>query len=142
LQLGSEIAELDRYIAQNTEGFRKILKKYKKHTKRSVIWFKARESDSYLHKAVNVVHELVVKLSRTREAIAGIGVVSGESTWEPPASFERTTTKYWVKPGDITALKVEVLKHVPILEINSSEEVEVEFFKQGLSQTHNYISSV
>jgi len=142
-KLGGEISLLDRYTTQNTEGFRKILKKYQKVTGRSVIWFHAKQADQSLYKAVNVIHELVVQLSRVREVIVhGENPDVEEAVWVPPTSFERVTTKYWVKQENITALKTYTLRHVPILEINESKEVDLEFFKQGFDQTHNFISSV
>ena len=35
--------------------------------------------------------------------------------WEPPSSFERKTTKYWVEPKDVVRLKLAIVRHLPVL---------------------------
>lgn len=130
---------------QNKEGFRKIVKKYAKVTNHSIGWFRRNQATSVLHRAAGVVHELIVMLSHCWTAFKANAMADGTSptdVWTPPASFSRKTTKYWVEPGNISRLKVFVLKHVPILEMNPSRKVELDFEQQQLSQTHNFISSV
>ena len=35
--------------------------------------------------------------------------------WKPPSTFERSTTKYWVKYEDLLKLKIDIIKHLPVL---------------------------
>lgn len=142
-RVGEEIILIERYVWQQKEGFRKILKRYKKWSGNSTIWFAADSENNYLFKASGVMHELVVELSELYRKKAEIGESSeGSTTWEPPAAFERNTNKYWVHASNIYTVKIFILQHLPILEINPSKKVNIEFYKQGLLQTHNYISSV
>lgn len=144
-EIGSKICTIDAFVFQNKEGFRKIAKKFAKKTGNSIAWFKRSEANSVLHRAGGVVHELIVMLSACWAAFKAIASAKGTAptdAWIPPATFSRKTTKYWVHPSDISRLKVFVLKHVPILEMNKSRKVELGFEKQKLSQTHNFISSV
>ena len=53
---------------------------------------------------------------RAREQNPGVG--GGEVEWEPPSSFERKTTKYWVEPRDVMRLKLAVARHLPVLVYN------------------------
>jgi uncharacterized membrane protein YidH (DUF202 family) len=39
----------------------------------------------------------------------------GEQAWVPPDTFQRQTMKFWVQLQDVIALKVEILKRLPIL---------------------------
>ena len=35
--------------------------------------------------------------------------------WTPPSTFERKTTKYWIKPKDVLRVKLAACKHLPVL---------------------------
>lgn len=56
-------------------------------------------------------------------AYANADAVSGDDdnndgkkgTWTPPSTFERTTIKFWVRNCDVTALRILLSKHLPIL---------------------------
>lgn len=50
----------------------------------------------------------------------------GAQEWIPPDSFQRSISKFWVRVEDIEAVKVAVLKHLPILTFNE---------RQGLTQS-------
>ena len=95
--LGESIVALDGFVHQNSEGFRKALKKYKKVTSRSVVWFTRSYRSHILYKASCAIHELVVALSNIRKRFRTVRDRAGNGEWEPPAQFSRTTKKYWVK---------------------------------------------
>ena len=101
--------------------------RFAKNTGNSIGWFKRSEANSVLHRAGGVVHELIVMLSACWAAFKATASANGngnpEDAWIPPATFSRKTIKYWVHPSDISRLKVFVLKHVPILEMNKSRKV-------------------
>uniref|UniRef100_A0A0G4G503 SPX domain-containing protein n=1 Tax=Chromera velia CCMP2878 TaxID=1169474 RepID=A0A0G4G503_9ALVE len=44
------------------------------------------------------------------------------TTWVPPSSFVRNTTKYWVKQHNIVKCKCLILRHMPYLIIGSTPE--------------------
>ena len=96
--------------------------RYAKVTGNSITWFKRKQLNSVLHRASGVVHELIVMLSSCWTAFKANGTAPADN-WTPPESFSRKTTKYWVAPADISRLKVFVLKHLPILEMNQSRKV-------------------
>ena len=100
--------------------------RFAKRTGNSIGWFKRSEANSVLHRAGGVVHELIVMLSACWVAFKATASANGtapEDAWIPPATFSRKTIKYWIHPSDISRLKVFVLKHVPILEMNKSRKV-------------------
>eukprot|EP00937_MAST-01D_sp_MAST-1D-sp2_P003298 g3298.t1 len=130
--IGREIVQLDRFIAQNKQAFRKIVKKFDKVTEeRASRWLAARVEEEFFCK--QSLEPFVVTLSdvwtalRKREvdraqdaaggrgAGAGAGAGEGAGAWEPPSDFQRQTAKYWVKPEDIMQLVTTVLPHLPIL---------------------------
>ncbi|CAN0481311.1 unnamed protein product, partial [Ectocarpus sp. 8 AP-2014] len=39
--------------------------------------------------------------------------------WNPPASFERSTNKFWVHPHKVAEVKAMLLRHLPILELHT-----------------------
>jgi len=45
----------------------------------------------------------------------GGGDAKKNKVWKPPDSFERETTKYWVKYSDLMYVKCQVIKHLPLL---------------------------
>jgi hypothetical protein len=55
--------------------------------------------------------------SRLRVLQAGGPSSAGSSPrlWHPPDSFDRKTTKYWVRPDKVMLLKVLVVRHLPVL---------------------------
>ena len=50
---------------------------------------------------------------------SGASGASGASTrssrWEPPSSFERRTTKYWVRDADVVRVKLALARRLPVL---------------------------
>jgi uncharacterized membrane protein YidH (DUF202 family) len=56
-----------------------------------------------------------------RRAQDGEDTDQGEQqTWVPPDAFQRQTMKFWVQSQDVIALKVEILKRLPILYASTS----------------------
>tara|TARA_B100000073_G_scaffold222605_1_gene185359 strand:+ start:70 stop:1821 length:1752 start_codon:yes stop_codon:yes gene_type:complete len=45
-----------------------------------------------------------------------------QKSWVPPDTFQRQTMKFWVQLEDVIALKVEILKRLPILLYRDSEK--------------------
>lgn len=129
--------------------------------------YETNRDQRWIHKAANVMHELIVQLSRF---YARLMRDLEQEPWQPPASFSRKSVKYWVPAEHVTALKLFVIKHLPILELTKSEPVGPDFHLQKVSkkslhqtmvpsspsvflrpppfsptktdQSHNYISSI
>lgn len=43
--------------------------------------------------------------------------------WVPPTTFERESTKLWLRPGEEMRLKVALCRHLPILIFNTSRQL-------------------
>jgi len=122
--LGAELTELDDFARTNRMAFVKITKKYDKmHGERASTWLSARLAKEPF---CNVpLEHLLITLSdvyarireiRARPEAAAAGVpAEAPAAWKPPAEFERSTTKYWVRPEDQMALSVLIVRHLPIL---------------------------
>lgn len=61
--MSANINALNVYIKHSLEGFRKIMKKFKKKTGLSAVWYESGIGERHLHKSKNVIHELIVQLS-------------------------------------------------------------------------------
>lgn len=128
-----EIAHLGEFVRVNNEGVRKILKKYRKVLGRATTWH---DPDTWLARSTHTVDQLVIALSQY------YAKHFPDTEWAPPSSFERKTTKYWVRMDDILRIKLFIIQHLPILEIHKTP-----YPSRGLDQTpptqvHNYISSL
>jgi len=70
----------------------------------------------------------VVKLSKLYDLVRTKGnPAKGDSAaGGSQANFVRQTTKYWVHPDNVMAVKLIILKHLPVLVFNASKEFEPE----------------
>ena len=132
--ISEDLIRLDLYVQQNLEAMRKLIKKYRKKTGLSTVWYETQRDARWLFKAAGAMHALIVQLSGIYERQLANVAVAGGATWKPPASFERTTVKYWVSQQHITALKLFIIRNLPILELTKSQRVSREFYKQELNQ--------
>ena len=98
---------LDRFILLNYAGFVKIVKKHDRLTGLCTRpWLLSRLSrGSFLQVRFDqVVTALSDAYAAARARRAG-GAPDSGATWVPPAAFERSTTKFWVAPEDVLAVK-------------------------------------
>jgi len=130
--LGQEFVLLHKFILQNSTGFSKIAKKHDKKTGlASRPWLEARLSygESFilikfdtLVVGISDVYSRIRKLRETikkqREGTMG----QDEDLWVPPQSFERKTTKYWVEPEHLLAVKIMIVKQLPVLIFGRKDE--------------------
>ena len=99
---------LDRFVLLSYAGFAKIVKKHDRLTGLCTRpWLLARLAGGELMRARfdRVVVSLSDAYSAVRARRAG-GAPDGGAAWVPPSDFERATTKYWVAPEDVLAVKV------------------------------------
>ena len=121
--IGRELCKLDKFIVQNTTGFRKICKKFDKTCQQtSLTWLSAKlatESFSTMR-----LDAYVTQLSGAYNTLKlGTGGKE-EGKWKPPANFERQTTKYWVRNENLMEVMTQMVKHVPILVMDKKAEGE------------------
>lgn len=128
--LADTLILLDAYVSLNEEAIKKIVKKFDKYMGTKMkLFVQARLAGEVL---VNLpISRLLVPLSECYTLIRNMRV-SFESdsidakktgTWKPPSAFQRTTTKYWVRPSELLRVKILVLKHLPILLFGSGKGI-------------------
>jgi len=64
---------------------------------------------------VCVISDIYHALRQTEEKILTKNNLGGDSMWEAPASFQRNTTKYWVKDENLTKLMLICATEAPLL---------------------------
>eukprot|EP00742_Colponemidia_sp_Colp-10_P005749 GILJ01006144.1.p1 GENE.GILJ01006144.1~~GILJ01006144.1.p1 ORF type:complete len:1035 (-),score=198.45 GILJ01006144.1:482-3319(-) len=120
--VSQELILLDQFHSLNVTGFLKLFKKSEKKLKGSSAFllnllrrkkFSTLKFDGYIL-AIGDIHSMVREAQQASEP-------SGE-VWDPPSSFARKTTKYWVLPENVTAVKLAVVKHLPVLLFGSGEK--------------------
>lgn len=64
---------------------------------------------------VCVISDIYNALRQAEENILNQGNSGGPSVWQAPSSFQRATTKYWVKDENLTRLMMVCAKEAPLL---------------------------
>jgi len=110
---GETLVQLDLFISQNRLAFRKIIKKFDKvHGERFGAWLAARLATEGSFSTADL-HRYVVTLSDAWSLLASSASTMG--AWlKPPQSFERDTTKYWVRMDDLMRVMVTIVRHLPV----------------------------
>eukprot|EP00163_Fabomonas_tropica_P015480 TRINITY_DN28278_c0_g1_i1.p1 TRINITY_DN28278_c0_g1~~TRINITY_DN28278_c0_g1_i1.p1 ORF type:complete len:702 (+),score=120.81 TRINITY_DN28278_c0_g1_i1:128-2233(+) len=114
--LARRIVDFDAFVKQNESGFVQIIDKHDELTGLSVKpWFSQRlKREPFTTVSVSgFIVTLSDIYSRIRTLKDSDNTEAG--TWKPPTSFERDTTKYWVKPTDVVRIKTHIIKHLPVL---------------------------
>ncbi|KAI5174470.1 hypothetical protein PAEPH01_2082, partial [Pancytospora epiphaga] len=109
-----EMTQFAEFIRVNSEGFKRILKKFTKRTAISV-------PKEYKNKLKKKIHNL----SGLNELIYGGSRLKLKSTKqcknsESKTTFVRKTNKYWVHNENLTALKTRITEHLPIYVFNNN----------------------
>ena len=112
--IGRTACELDKLILLNYEAFLKAAKKHDKWIGLSTRpWMLTRLSTAvFFHERFDKV---VSGLSDAYAILRAREHPVGKVVWEPPSEFNRCTTKYWVKPEDVLAVKLALIKQIPVL---------------------------
>eukprot|EP00928_Gymnodinium_smaydae_P021815 TRINITY_DN1853_c1_g2_i1.p1 TRINITY_DN1853_c1_g2~~TRINITY_DN1853_c1_g2_i1.p1 ORF type:complete len:989 (+),score=146.90 TRINITY_DN1853_c1_g2_i1:314-2968(+) len=140
----ADVVKIASFVFYNVEGFRKIVKKYDKRCEANCGAFflpmlrsQACLRDDALDQIIIAISD-VFSMLRTVSAAAPHG-----STWNPPESFERSTTKYVVKSSDVARVKLLIAEHLPILIVGRPETTSAKAPKDMLNVIDNSgISSV
>ena len=117
-EVAAAAVRLDRFVLLNYAAAVKIAKKHDRVTGLCARpWLLARLSGANRSFLAARFDRAVTALSdayaATRARRAG-GAPDGGTPWVPPAAFERNTTKYWVAPEDVLAVKARpATRHAP-----------------------------
>lgn len=109
---GAAFLEIEKYVNLNVTAVRKLLKKHDKVLpQRGPIkaFYTARMHD--MRWVRQDYSDVVVRLSRLYASAESADVFVKQYDEQ---SFVRTTSKFWVKPGDLSAVKLAISKHLPV----------------------------
>lgn len=127
-RIAKDIVSLDGYVRTNCEGLMKLISKFDRIVRSNASnWFVARLCrEEFCNVNFSTLYILLsLTWSKYRSAMAA--GESSSTTWRPPESFVRSTTKYWVRPENVGRLKADVLKHLPYLIFGCSLKDQEEF---------------
>mgnify|MGYP003311469846 CR=1 FL=1 len=113
---GETFLEVERYVNVNVTAVRKLLKKHDKVLPQRPIraFYTARMHD--MRWVRNDYSDVVVRLSRLYAARAPAAApADGPRGVVDERSFVRATTKYWVRSDDLSAVKLAISRHLPVL---------------------------
>ncbi|KAF8519535.1 SPX-domain-containing protein [Gautieria morchelliformis] len=124
--LVADVHDLALYTKLCYTGFIKIVKKHDKQTGRTLgLTF------LYDFLARRPFHRydwdlLIIKLSKLYDLVRTRGhpVQGDSSAGGTQNAFVRQTTKYWVHPDNLVALKLAILRHLPVLVFDRNKEFE------------------
>ena len=116
--LGNEFLKLEKFVNLNYMGFHKILKKHDKvlpHSPCKDFYIQRMHTMKWVKNNYSKVFVHISRLmSRLRDDQAG------EKSDNSAQEFVRKTTKYWVRTEDISKVKYEVLKHLPVFQFDEA----------------------
>ena len=142
-EVAQAAVRLDRFVLLSYAGFVKIAKKHDRLTGLCTRpWLLSRLASGELMRARfdTVVTSLSDAYAAVRARRAG-GAPDGGEAWVPPSDFERATTKYWLAPEDVLAVKVTLVKHLPVLIFGRPSSVPLDA-AQDVPSDSSVISSV
>ena len=113
---GDAFLEVERYVNLNVTAVRKLLKKHDKvlPERPCAAFYTACMHD--MRWVRNDYSDVVVRLSRLYAARAPAAApADGPRGVVDERSFVRATTKYWVRSDDLSAVKLAISRHLPVL---------------------------
>lgn len=117
--VGDEFLALEKYVNLNYLGFHKILKKHDKNLPHAPC---QQFYVAHLHHQPWVQGNysgLLVQLSSVYSALRGDA--SGVKNEDASQGFVRSTTKYWVRTADVSAVKHHILQQLPVFQYSAPE---------------------
>lgn len=121
-KISEELISLDKFIRQNCIAIQKIVKKFDKRLQFGVApWFHAQLMENEAFLKVNL-DALLIALSDTYEQLDKIRCQVADSAKDSQnkkegisaQTFERNTTKYWVRAENLMAIKVAIIQNLPV----------------------------
>jgi SPX domain protein involved in polyphosphate accumulation len=120
--VGDEFLALEKYVNLNYLGFHKILKKHDKNVPHAPC---QQFYVAHLHHQPWVQGNysgLLVQLSAVYSALRGDA--AGTRNEDAAQGFVRSTTKYWVRTADVSAVKHHILQHLPVFQFSAGDGVD------------------
>lgn len=122
----ADVHDLALYSKLCFTGFIKIVKKHDKQTGLSL---RPTFVSDFLEKRPFYRYNwdsIIVKLSKLYDLVRNRGhpVKGDSSAGGSQSAFVRQTTKYWVHPDNLVALKLAILRHLPVLVFDRNKEFE------------------
>lgn len=114
--LTNEMHSFAEFIKLNSEGFRRILKKHDSKTD-SKIYDKYKKEIKTRIKKIEELNRLIYRVSRLK-----LKRINIKKSAESNKSFIRKTNKYWVHNENLMALKMKILKKLPIYVFTKKED--------------------
>eukprot|EP00192_Tetraselmis_astigmatica_P008513 CAMPEP_0117660690 /NCGR_PEP_ID=MMETSP0804-20121206/7099_1 /TAXON_ID=1074897 /ORGANISM="Tetraselmis astigmatica, Strain CCMP880" /LENGTH=672 /DNA_ID=CAMNT_0005467429 /DNA_START=58 /DNA_END=2076 /DNA_ORIENTATION=- len=115
--IGDEFLQLEKYVNLNYMGFHKILKKHDKNL----------PHQPYTQFFINNLHnqpwtmgncsDILVRLSGVHSKLRGD--IAAQKNEDAAQGFVRSTTKFWVRTGDVSTVKHIVLQHLPVFQFDT-----------------------
>lgn len=130
--IGSDIIHFDFYIRKNSKTIMKLGFYFDKVMNISINhWLmlsliKERFCNINIDNLIvylSFLYSLLRSLNETKQ------VVKKDNKWKPPDTFERTSTKFLIKYDDIVYTKVKIVKHLPYLIFDFSDQDLEKHFK-------------
>ena len=118
--LAQDILSLRLFMMHNRGAFERLSEKYDKLLKDRSIRPAKLETEEFSNKCLEMDRLVETFLVLTSDLYARARRVKnnkdgGDAVWVPPESFQRKTTKYWVKSEDLLKVKFEIVKNLPLL---------------------------
>ena len=136
-KLQEDMKAFAEFIRINIVGFKKAIKHSDKKTNGNLVSKYKDILDEKL-KAIEHLDELIYKGSRLKlmtENVEGLSSVN--------LSFIRKTNKYWVHSDNLMALKLAIVKHLPLYVFTAEKETDEKPYAAWNHKTHNTcVSSV
>jgi len=127
-QLVEDVVNFEKFIGLNAIYLLRTIDEYDKSAgTQATSWFAARLDNEYFS-TIRFERILMVLSDLYYTLVHGL---EEESKWEPPDSFDRQTTKFWVKPEHLLRVKLEIAKHVPILVFGQTQGINKQKFVDG-----------
>mmetsp|Transcript_45705 Transcript_45705/g.129041 ORF Transcript_45705/g.129041 Transcript_45705/m.129041 type:complete len:561 (-) Transcript_45705:620-2302(-) len=127
------IAQLDTYVRVNYKAIMQLCTIFDRAFRTTGFqWYMASiKSESFCSTNID---RLVLALSITWNKFRTVAKDLDESeAWKPPDTFERKTTKYWLRYDKLIAAKTLIVKHLPYLVFGASpKEQEEKVFQDPL----------
>ena len=110
--IATKFLTVEKYVNINFMGFHKILKKHDKYCPLNpckTFYVNRMHSQAWVRGDYS---DVVVRLSEVYSVLRNDQVA--EENTDASQSFLRSTTKYWVKTGDVSKVKYAILRHLPV----------------------------
>mmetsp|Transcript_36114 Transcript_36114/g.107231 ORF Transcript_36114/g.107231 Transcript_36114/m.107231 type:complete len:686 (+) Transcript_36114:60-2117(+) len=121
-RMSEELTHLDMYVRLNYMGFQKITQLFDSASgvSGSALFVSGLHCEPFCSVRFDDLM-ILLGLAWALHRSAKEAEQSTDATWNPPESFIRNTSKYWVRPDQVVLLKTRIVKHLPYLIFGASQ---------------------